>query len=184
MKKVILVALSVFILASCKKLEDLIKVNFVVPYSKTVAVTGLQDNPVIPPVVGLRASIPPIGVATNSTETMSNYNTSGDLVKSVVFSYLNVDVNEPSSQTLDMVDSLWLYVSASGLPEVLVSHYYDIPRGIRSLELETTDDNMKEYFLRDSMYFRIEGHFYNAPDTASVFTFTSKFDVVANPLKK
>ncbi len=183
MKKVVVVALSILVLASCKKLIELANINFSVPVSKTIAVDGLEGNPSIPAGIGTKASLPPIAVETKSEEYIKNYNTSSDLITSVVFSQLKIDVNEPTGQNLDLVDSLWLYVSASGLPEVLASHYYDIPKGIRSLELKTTDLNIKDYFLQDSMYFRVEGHFYNAPDSASVFTFTTRFDVVANPLK-
>jgi len=184
MKKTIVVALGICALASCKKIIDLANIDFTVPVSKTIAVDGLEGNPVIPGGTGIRASMPTVAVETKSEEYIRNYNTSSELITSVVFSKLKIDVNEPSSQNLDMADSIWLYVSASGLPEVLASHYYGIPKGIRTLELSTSEQNIKDYFLQDSMYFRVEGRFYKAPDSASVFTFTSQFDVTANPLKQ
>lgn len=184
MKRLVVVALAIVSLSalSCKKLKSLADVKFSVPYSQSVDVPGLPGNPPVPPATGLRASIPTIPVATMSEENIKKYNTSSELIKSVVFTQLKLEVTKPDFQTLDMVDSLWLYVSAAGLPEMLASHAYNIPKGIRVLDLQTNDANIKEYFLKDTMFFRVEGHFNAAPDSASVFIFSSAFDVVANPL--
>lgn len=183
MKKLIVVVFALLIVTSCKKLTDLANIKFVIPYSKTVAVPGLPGNPFIPP-TGLTTSIPTIAVESKSEEYIKQYNTSSELITNVVFSELKLEIKEPSTQNFDLVDSIWLFVSASGLPEILSAYSYDIPDGVRTLDLTTSDFNMKEYFLKDSMYFRLQGHFHNAPDSASVFTISSKFDVTANPLKK
>lgn len=184
MKKLItlVLATSLFTVTSCEKLKELADIKFSVPYSKSVDVPGLPNNPYIPPTSGLKASIPTIPVETKSEENIKNYNTSPELIKSVVFSQLKLEITHPDFQTMDMVDSLWLYVSAPDLPEILASHAFDIPKGIRSIDLETNDENVKEYFLKETMYFRVEGHFNTAPDSTSVINFSAAFNVVANPL--
>lgn len=184
MKRIIVVATAVLALSACtRKLEDIIQVKFSVPHTKQVNVQGLPGNPPIPP-QGLTTSIPAIGVETKSEQYIKEYNTSSELVTEAKLSELKLAIDAPASQTFDMVDSLWLFVSASGLPEIQAAHYFNIPKGLRTLDMTTSDVNLKDYFLRDSMYFRLQGHFYNAPDSATVFTITTKFDAVAKPLKK
>lgn len=182
MKRSILVLAVALLLASCEKLKDLVDINFSVPHTETVTVDGLPDDPVVPPVVGLRASIPPIAVATMSEENIKKNNTSSKLVTEVKLGQLKLDIQQPGSQTFDIADSLWLYMSADGLPEILAAHYFDIPKGIRSLDMNTSDENLKDYFLKDTVYIKMEGRFYQAPDSGSIFSISTRFDVLANPL--
>lgn len=184
MKRIIVIAFGLLAISACtKKLEDLIEVKFSVPHTKQVNVQGLPGNPPIPS-QGLTTSIPPIGVETKSEEYIRQYNTSSDLVTEAKLSELKLDIISPATQTFDMVDSLWLFVSATGLPETQAAYYFNIPKGLRTLNMITSDENLKDYFLRDSMFFRLQGHFYNAPDSATVFSISTKFDAVAKPLKK
>ncbi len=184
MKRIIVISVALLALSSCtRKLEDIVQVNFSVPHTKQVSVQGLPGNPPIPP-QGLTTSIPAIAVETRSEEYIKEHNTSSELISEAKLSEMTLEINAPASQTFDMVDSLWLFVSATGLPEVQAAYYFDIPKGLRTLNMITSGENLKDYFLRDSMYFRLQGHFYNAPDSATVFTINTKFDAVAKPLKK
>lgn len=184
MKRITAISFALLALSACtKKLEDLLEVKFSVPHTKQVNVQGLPGNPPIPS-MGLTTSIPPIGVETKSEEYIKEYNTSSELISEAKLTEMKLEINAPASQDFDMVDSLWLFVSATGLPEVQAAYYFDIPKGVRTLDMTTSDQNLKDYFLRDSMYFRLQGHFYEAPDSATVFTITTKFDAVAKPLKK
>lgn len=183
MKKVLIVALALVGLASCDKLKSIADIRFSVPYSERVEVDGLPGSPIILP-QGLTASVPPIAVETKSEEYIKQYNTSSTLISEVKLGELKLEINEPATQNFDIMDSVWLFVSASGLPEIQAAHYFDIPKGTRTLDMITTGENLKEYFLQDSMYFRIQGHFYKAPDSASVFTISTRFDAIANPLNK
>ncbi len=184
MKRIIVISFALLALSSCtRKLEDIVQVKFSVPHTKQVNVQGLPGNPPVPP-QGLTTSIPAIGVETKSEEYIKQYNTSSELITEAKLSEMKLEINAPASQTFDMVDSLWLFVSATGLPEVQAAYYFDIPKGLRALNMITSGENLKDYFLRDSMYFRLQGHFYTAPDSATVFTISTKFDAVAKPLKK
>lgn len=183
MKKVLIVALALLGFTACDKLKSIADIKFSIPYTERVEVSGLPDNPFILP-QGLTASIPPIAVETKSEEYIKQYNTSSALITEVKLGQLKLEINEPATQNFDMMDSVWLFVSASGLPEIQAAYYFDIPKGVKTLDLITSGDNLKEYFLQDSMYFRIQGHFYKAPDSASVFTISTRFDAIANPLNK
>lgn len=184
MKKAFILLTGLITLAACKKLTSLADINFSVPVTKTFSVEGLPNSPYIPPGNGLTASIPAIPVATQSQDYIGKNNTSSNLVKEVKLGELKLDIDEPLTQTFDLVDSIWLYLSANGLQEILVAHKYDIPKGVRTISLNTSEDNIKDYFLKDTVSFRMQGHFYNAPDSATQLTLSLKFNAVANPLSK
>lgn len=183
-KVLAIVVAGLLIAASCKKLVSLADIKFSVPLSQKANVDGLPNSPFVPPNEGLKASIPAIPVATEYEKNLKENNTNADLIKHVYLGALNLRVDEPQSQTFNLVDSIWLHMSAKGMPEILAAHKFGIPKDIRYLELETTDEDIRNYFVQDTVYFRLEGRFYNAPDSASVFTVGGKFDVVANPLEK
>lgn len=172
------------IFASCDKLKELADINFSVDYKETVDVPGLPNNPNIPPTEGLTESIPRIGTATNSEETIKQYNTSSDLIKSVKLGKLDLIFEAPASQNFDLVDSIWVFVatSSTGNNEQLIAHKYGVPRNVRQVSMDIVDLNLKDHFLQDSMYFRLQGHFYKAPDSATRLTIDTRFDAVANPL--
>lgn len=172
------------ILASCKKLTSLADIKFSIPIEQSANVDGLPNNPLIPPTNGLKASIPAIPVATNIKEYSSDNNTNTELIRHIYIGSLSLEVNEPQSQTLDLVDSIWVHLSAPNLPEILAAHKFGIENGVKFVDLETTEEDIRNYFLADTIYFRVEGHFYNAPDSASKFTIKGKFDAIANPLEK
>lgn len=183
MKKLTAIILATLTLHSCQRITNGLEVKFSVPQTRQVSAPGLPGNPPIPP-QGLTTSLLPVGVETKSEQYIREYNTSSDLVTDARLGQIKLDLQEPAGQTFDMVDSLWLFVAATGMPEVLAAHAYGIPKGLRTLDMNTADQNLKGYFLQDSMFFRLQGHFYTAPDSATTFTITTRFDVVANPLKK
>lgn len=183
MKRIIAIILVTLVLASCSNFNKVLEVRFSVADNRQVNVQGLPGNPPIPP-QGLTTSIPPIAVETKSEEYIREHNTSSELVTFVTLGEIKLEMKEPSSQTFDIVDSLWMFVSAPGLPEIKAAHYFGVPKNQRVLTMETSKENLKDYFLKDSMYFRLQGHFYNAPDSATIFTISSRFDVTANPLAK
>lgn len=181
MKKAFVLLVIVISALSCKKLKSLADIKFSVPNTQTVSAPGLPGSPFIPP-TGLTTSLPAIGVESKSEEYIKKYNASSTLITSVKLGQLKMELAEPQSQTFDILDSIWVYMTAPGQSELLAAHYYNVPKGVRTLDLVTSDANIKEYFLQDSVYFRIQGHFYKAPDSTTTFTVTSRFDAVANPL--
>lgn len=182
-KFTLVIVAALIVTASCKKLIQLADIHFSVPNTETVTVDGLEGNPPIPVNIGKKATLPPVPVPTNSEEYINQYNTSSSLIKEVVLGELNMEILEPSTQTFDLVDSLWLYISADGLPEILVAHQFNIPDDVRKLDLNTSEDNLKDYFLKETINFKIEGYFMKAPDSGTTFNITTRFDAIANPLE-
>lgn len=184
MKKFLLsiTVLAVLFAGSCKKLKSLADIQFGVPYKETVDIPELPDVPAVIPPGGVTASIPPIGTATNSEEYIRQYNTSSDFIIEAKLSEMQLVIEQPATQNFDDIDSLWLYISATGLDEVLAAFKYDIPDGVQTVNMDVQDLNLKDYFLQDYIYLRLQGHFYEVPDSTTRLTITTKFDVVANPL--
>lgn len=183
LSKVTLV-LTVISLTACEKLKDLADITFPVSYNTTEEVPGLPDNPIVPP-GGLTTSIPTMAFETKSQEELEKNNTNSDLIQEVKLRELSVNIDKPSSQNFDIVDSIWVYLSGDRAlsDEVLVAKKFGIQKGLRNLSMDIEDINLKNYFLKDSMYFRLKGHFYNAPDTTTVVTLSTRLNIVANPLK-
>lgn len=185
MKRIIALTLvaGLIIVGSCKKLKSVADIKFQVPYKETAEVPGLPNNPFIP-AEGLTVSLPAIEVESQSEEYLKQYNTSSEFIREVRTTDLRLTIEQPASQNFDIVDSLWLLVSATGRPEILAAHKYGIPKGQNVVNLDLVDNDMKEYFLADKMYFRLMGHFYDAPDTTTKLNFFVNFEIVANPLYK
>ena len=92
-------------------------------------------------------------------------------------------MKEPSGSNFDFMDTIRVYVSAQGLEEKLAAKKYGIPKGQQTLELDCEDVNLKEYFIKDTMYIRFGGHFTGVPDSNAKIELTPTFNMLANPLK-
>lgn len=187
MKKILLFVLAIGLMTGCKKISEKIKsladIYTTIDYSEQVQVPGLPDHPFVPP-QGLNVSLLPYKIKTNATQHLKENNTSPEFVQKVTLKSFDIQMLQPSSQNFDLVDSIWLYVGGNGLEERLAAYKFDIPKGIRTLELESTGFDMKDYFLQDSLTFKLQGHFYNEPDSTTVFEYRTAFEVVANLLDK
>lgn len=175
-----IVALSVVTVLGCKKLKSVADIKFGIPYKETVDIQGFQ-NPGTFPSQGLTLPLPQIALATNSAEALKEYNTSADLVTSVKLGLMKLTM-ESAGGNFDLVDSLKMYITAPGLSEELAAFEYGIPKGTKTIDMDVVDLNVKEYFLKDSIYLKLVGHFYSAPEENTKLTIETRFDAVANPL--
>lgn len=181
MKKIGVLLLLVLCLG-CKKLKKLanIKLNF--PYSNTIDVPGIPGGLLVAPPGGITADLPAFPVATNSQKYVTESGTNAEKIIHVKLTELKGEILAPSTQDFNYVDTLRVYLSAKGLPEQLAAYKYGIEKGQRTLNLQLSDINLKNYFLKDTMYFRVSGHFINVPDSATKMKVSSVFNMLANPL--
>lgn len=185
MKKLILSAafLPLLVFTSCDALKDKVAVKFDVPYSSEVAVKGLPGNPTIPS-TGMKLTLFSTAEATKSDEYIKQNNTSSELLQEAKLSELKLEMKAPENQNFDLVDSIWVYLSATGMTEIKAAYKYDIPKNTKSIEMNLEDINVKDYFLKDSIFLRVEGHFYKSLDTNTIMNISGKLSAVANPLEK
>lgn len=180
MKKTAMVLIALMVVtASCKRLKQLLTINFTVPYDKAEFISGLEGNPTIPP-SGARASVPVYAIATNSEEIISDNETTADLVTQVKLTQFNTKMLLPVGETFDLVDSLWIVVSGNNLAPQLLAYNYNVPRGAQEISLTPTDINLRDVFVEDTMYVKVEGFFREAPEPNSKILFDIKMKVTAS----
>lgn len=168
------VALMIFF-SSCQKvnvLKNLTNLKFDLPYSQEYTAPGLDSNIQLPS-TGLSYSFPAMPVATNATESMKNLNVNENQVEKMTLKSFSQQIFNTAGG-FDFADSLQVYVSAKDMPEILMAYSYDIPKNTDSLAFNCTDENLKPYMLKDTVYMRMQGHFNSIPKAA---TYKSNFVV-------
>ncbi len=123
------------------------------------------------------------GIPTNSAQYMKDYKTSGELINFVKLTKLTANIQEPQNGNFDFVDTIQVFLKADGLEEKLVAYKYGIPKGQSSVDLDRADVDLKQYFLKDTMFLRFGGHFVGVPAAASKVELNTTFNLDANPLK-
>ncbi|MEZ5016605.1 MAG: hypothetical protein R2800_06090 [Flavipsychrobacter sp.] len=167
MKKILLISFittSVFF-ASCDKLKELTSFSQDFDYKEFIDVPGLPSQQTQLPQGGASESLPRFGIATNSKEHIEKYKTATNLITDVLLSKLNMTITNPLNSNFNYVDTIQLYVSssASGTNEQLIAYKNNIAKGIQKVDLDVTNINLKEYFILDSMYYRVYAHFVEIP---------------------
>lgn len=183
MKKIVLLlAMAAITVSSCRKIRDLLDFEVTVPYDKAEFVRGLKGDPDIPP-EGARASLPTFAVSTDSKEFIEDNKTAVSLIRSVTLKEFNTKILLPLDQTFDLVDSVWVVVTAPGIDRRMIAYNYDVPNGAREISLTPTEEDLKDVFVQDSMYVSVEGFFRGKPSIDTKILFDLKLTVIANILE-
>lgn len=173
--------------AACSKVKQLANISFNLPYNTTVSIPRTTIDTGLPfPPRGISLPFPAVPVATNSKQALSQNNTIAEKVIEADLKSLSLTIVSPPDLTFDFVDSVQLFISANNLPEQLVAYSYNIPKGVRSLNLTTnTNVNLKQYFLQDTMYVRLTTHINSIPALQSdgQMSVAAVMHVTANPLQ-
>ena len=85
---------------------------------------------------------------------MEENNTSSDLIETVTLTDAELTITLPEDKDFSSLRSLDVYLKADGLDDVLVAWADSIPDDIgNTLTLESSDANLKDYLLKDSIAF-------------------------------
>lgn len=187
MNKIISVAMIaiIFLLPGCIKVGQIGNINFNVPYSQQVDVPQVADDSfgTALPAGGISIGLPAVGFATNSGQYLVTYNTSASKITTVDLKSLSLQILAPATQNFDFLDSVQVYISAQDQPKMLVAYQYSVAKGLTTLSMNTvTDVNLKNYFIQDTIYFRINTHVNAIPATGTQLNIASSFHVLANLL--
>jgi hypothetical protein len=172
--------------AGCDKVKDLTNISKELDYTGSVevpGVPGLPDTVTMVPPGGITGDFPIFGQATDSKKLMEENNTSSDLVTHVNLKQVIMTMAQPEAQTFNYMDSIRVYISAPGVSEQLLGKKFGIGRDLKSVELDPEDINIKEYFLADSIFFRVNAHFIEVPMDGAKMELKTVFNLVGNPLK-
>lgn len=101
--------------------------------------------------------IQPDGVTTNTTQTFSNNNTKADLLEKVLLKKLVLTITSPSAQKFDFLKSADIFISADGLPEVMVASIDNIDDATvgNSVEMTPSTSDLKEYLKKSEITIRV-----------------------------
>ncbi|RYD54864.1 MAG: hypothetical protein EOP56_18010 [Sphingobacteriales bacterium] len=187
MKKAYLFIAAVSMFAiGCDKIEDLAKIEKDLDFTQTVDVPGLPngaDSLAQGQVV--RGDFPIMAIETKSKEFLEGEGSAAnpDAVEHVKLSKFKASVLMPANGDFDYVDSIYVFLSAKGLSEIKIASKTSVAKGSKSIDFDCNSDNLKEYFLKDTMYVRMGGKFVGAPDSGSRLEIKPTFNVKANLLK-
>ena len=159
MKKIILLVVStvLFVLPGCIKVGQIGTINFDVPYNQEVTVPQVAGDTfgVALPGGGISIPFPAVPFATNSAQYMVIYGTEANKIISVDLKSLELQIQAPATQNFDFLDSVQVYISAAGQPELLIAYQDGIAKGQTTLNMNTvTNVNLKNYFIQDTIYIR------------------------------
>ena len=141
---VFLVSLLLFTL-SCEEANEL--TEFDIEYEESFTVPGTLgiDTPI---------SIPTPEITTNYEEKFSGNDTKKDLVEKIYMKELTLSVQSPSGGDFSFLKSLTIYIIADG-DKTKIASRESISNDVGStLEMETSEVDLKEYIFKDS--FKLE----------------------------
>jgi hypothetical protein len=187
MKKAYLSLAAVAVLAiGCEKLDDLAKIEKDLDFTQTVDLVGMPANlDSLAQGQSMVADFPVMPIETKSKEFLEGNGASAnpDGVEHVKLTKFKTTVQLPANGNFDYVDSIYVFLRANGLNEILIADKISVPKGATSIDFDCKADNMKEYFLKDTMFIRMGGRFSGAPDSGSRLEIKPTFNIKANLLK-
>lgn len=187
MKKIIpAIIVASAIMASCTKIVQLANINVDIPYNQQVTVppvTGYGSQVALPN-GGINLDFPSVAFATNSQQYISQYKTAANMIVDVDLQSLALQIQAPAGQTFDFLDNVQVYISSKTQPEMLIASQSSIPKGQTTLNLVTDPTvNLKDYFVEDTIYFRLSSHINAVPLSGAQLNIASVFHMLANPLE-
>ena len=170
----------------CSKIHDFANINVDIPYNQQITVPQVAgDAAGVPlPAGGANLPFPAFPVMTNAQQYVSTYKTSIDKIISFDLNSMVIQIQSPPNQNFDFLDSIQLYISANSQLEMLVAYANSVPKGQTTLSLTAMPGvNLKNYFIQDTMYYRLNAHINAVPASGTVLNIASSFHLLANPLE-
>ena len=144
----LIAVLSFFCFVSCSEIDKLTQFNLTYNSSFTIPSSSLVDLPI---------SLTTPDVETNSESKFESNNTKKDLIEEITLSKCALKIESPVEGDFGFLKSVFIYIKADGLNEVLIASKDDVPAEIGNiLELETTNENLKEYIKKDSYSLKVK----------------------------
>lgn len=175
MRKIMLavLALLTFMATSCDKVDDLL--TFYINQEATIRVPS--NFP-----IGIVTPLSPIPVATNSEETFKNNKTRAELVKDVSLNKLTLTITEPENENFDFLRSIELYLSNDKGEETKIAYLDEVPKGVKSIELKSTNARLDKYIKGDTYNVRTRATVGRALTRDVAIKANMRFKVTADPI--
>lgn len=145
---VLLVILSMIILSSCDKIDELTKFDVDYSTSYTVSSTTIIDTPI---------SLFTPDITTNSTTTFENNNTRADLIESIKLRKVRLTLTSPNDGDFDFLKEIRVFIDATDLEEEEIAYEENLEdNGSMVLNLILTNVELKEFVKKDSFKLRVQ----------------------------
>mgnify|MGYP001224225857 CR=1 FL=1 len=161
-----------FFFTSCKELSKLTVFDF--PVKDTVSFEAI-------PVSNLPLTFTTPELKTDIKKRLSDYNSSTDLVDKITLKSLKLNILSPDTGNFNFLKKAKVYLLVNGKPETMVAGIDAVPASkLRTLDLEVSNTNLKDYILNDVFRLSIVGETdepTNAPlqiEAVAVFTVDTK----------
>lgn len=147
MKIIVLLFLTICLLNSCDKIDELTK--FDLEYNSMVEIKSTAN-------LSLPFDVFTPDVETNSESEFEVNDTRKDLVEDIRLRKLDLDITSPSDQDFSFLESVEVFLSAEGLQEIRIAYVDEVPDTIgNSISLDVEDVDIKEYIKKDKVNLRL-----------------------------
>ena len=175
-----------FLAYGCSKPKDVANIEKDIPYHMETPPVTLFDITTVPPSIfalgPITYTMPVFPIPTNSKALIVQYNTSANKLNSVKLTEMSMSLLHPDTGSFNFLSSVYVSISATGLPLVRVAYNNAVPRNTRTVTLIDTTGDLKNYFLQDTINVYITGSFIGFPPPNAVVAVNCSFHMSANPL--
>ena len=134
---------------SCEKIDEW--TQFTMEYNQETTIEASFNVPIL---AGL-LEIPTPDITTNSESTFASENTRKDLVEEAKLTELTLTLLSPNGGDFSFLESVKVYISASGLEEILVASKINVPASA-TISLTCEGHNLEAYIKKDEITLRVE----------------------------
>ncbi len=139
--------LPIILNSSCEQVNNLTKFNLNYTTSTTIP-SGSNLN--------LPVNIFTPDVETNAESEFAVNDTRKDLIEEIRLTTLTLKISSPTDQKFDFLESIKIYIVAEDLPELRIASKDNISDSVgNTLELETSDEDLKEYIKKDNFILKV-----------------------------
>ncbi len=145
--RLIHILLILTVISGCKKIDKLTQFNM--EFDESVIIPATTP-------INLPFDLITPEIQTDSENTFGVNDTRKDLIEKIKLEKLTLSISQPSDADFSFLNSVSVYLSAEGLPEIKVAWKENIPSNPgNTLDLDVTGDDLKQYILKDSFKLRI-----------------------------
>ncbi len=143
--RIILVALVLIGFSSCEEVDKLTQFNMSFDNQITIPANTLINIPV---------SLSTPDIATNSEATFAGKETNAASIDEIKLQSLTLTIITPANSNFNFFKSVEVFINSNGLPEAALGSNPNVADGITTLNLTTTDANIKDYITAESFSIR------------------------------
>ncbi len=153
MRKIALLSgvfVGMILLSSCEKIDKLTQFNLKYDTEVTIKSATILN-------INTPFNFYTPAIKTNSESELEVNDSRKDLVEDIKVKELKMKITAPEGQTFDFLKSIKIFIKAEGLEEKMIAWKTDMTDdGSTTITLETSDENLKDYILKDSFQLRTE----------------------------